>query len=417
MIKEKILSELGPVFDTHEHFGYYGEYSPKEPDMDLATTINCAYLPIDMHLKDYKAICEQLKKYIGSSRFIALRLAYKNLFGIDIYPLSPKKLEDLDKEIQDAYASDPEYTFKILENKGNVKHIIHDVPPSIWDAWQNQIASHTIRIDDTIFPFVNVKPGMYRPRIKAARVFNFAFDRCLPMSALDDFEDNFDKYINSLGKSVSTIKIGSAYQRSIDFKLEDNENNEIDEIFKKILDGKELLTEKMVIKWSNYVITLLLSFATVEQFPVQIHTGLAIMKRTGPVYLLDIMKAFPSVRFDLFHGGYPFHDTVPGVLMVAPNAWINLCWMPTLSKSATKNLLNDLIDVGLTGRVIGFGGDCRSPEGSLGALILMKQAIADVLAKQVENGQMLLADAVEIADMILFNTADNLYKSKIKHLT
>ncbi|MHA1371999.1 MAG: hypothetical protein ACTSRA_20050, partial [Promethearchaeota archaeon] len=108
MIKEKILSELGPVFDTHEHFGYYGEYSPKEPDMDLATTINCAYLPIDMHLKDYKAICEQLKKYIGSSRFIALRLAYKNLFGIDIYPLSPKKLEDLDKEIQDAYESDPE---------------------------------------------------------------------------------------------------------------------------------------------------------------------------------------------------------------------------------------------------------------------------------------------------------------------
>ena len=41
---------------------------------------------------------------------------------------------------------------------------------------------------------------------------------------------------------------------------------------------------------------------------VQIHTGLVNLNKSSPIYLKRLIDECPEVRFDLFHGGFPWMD-------------------------------------------------------------------------------------------------------------
>jgi predicted TIM-barrel fold metal-dependent hydrolase len=164
-------------------------------------------------------------------------------------------------------------------------------------------------------------------------------------------------------------------------------------------------------RWGNYVVTFLMSYATIERMPVQIHTGLATMVETDPRYLIDLMKSFPGVQFDLFHGGYPYFHNVPGILSQINNAFIDLCWMPIISWNATKDLLRECLEWSNQKRIIAFGGDCRSAEGSIGGLISMKNLVSEVLAEFVDANRITLEDAIEIGKDVFYDNPKKLFNN------
>ena len=97
MLKEKLISEWVQIFDTHEHFGDLGNYTPQKPTINLAKIFMGAY----MHLtRRYKKMCEVLQKRIGSDPLNSIRLAFKQLYDIDILPIKPEKMEQLDNKIK-----------------------------------------------------------------------------------------------------------------------------------------------------------------------------------------------------------------------------------------------------------------------------------------------------------------------------
>jgi len=61
----------------------------------------------------------------------------------------------------------------------------------------------------------------------------------------------------------------------------------------------------------------------------------------------------------------------------------------------TEQLVNELIDLVSSNRIIAFGGDNEYPEKTLGALILARENIARALAVRVERKQMNMSRAVE----------------------
>jgi hypothetical protein len=405
MLKEKLISEWDQIFDTHEHFGDIGNYSPSKPTIDLSKVFNGAYLHVPKH---FKKMSETLQKSLGTDALNSLRLGFNALYDIDILPIQPKKLELLNNEIIEAY-QDPNYMYGTLTQKLGVKKIILDIKPHLWEDWKHPIVQTTIRIDDVSFPFVKVDTYKYRPSNAKHQLEQYAEKNNESLSTLDDFDNVLEKYFNSLRYLANTIKIGSAYERSIHFLYEKNEDGKITEIYNRIQKKEESINEKEMRKWGNYVVTSLLEYARKEKLPVQVHTGMASMVETNPLYLMDIMRKFSDVKFDLFHGGYPYYHTIPGILTQRYNAYVDLCWMPILSQSATKRLLTELIEMNCTDKIFAFGGDCENIEGTCGALLTIKNILAEALIEFIEAKKFSFIDAVDIGNKLLYENPKRIF--------
>ncbi|HME55769.1 MAG TPA: amidohydrolase family protein [Candidatus Lokiarchaeia archaeon] len=403
MSQETISSSFGPIFDTHEHFGYFSEYSPANSSLTLVDVINHAYMNVGQPSTDYKTICERLNRYAGSSRFEALRQAIRALHGLDMYPLVPSTLASIDTKIQEE-STDPWHPFAILKDRGNVAAIIMDIPVEKRARWDDPSIRYTIRIDDVIFPFTHVKPGIYKTETGLNKIETFAVKQGMALDSLDMFDDAMERYLQALKPSTASIKIGTAYQRSNHFHLEENDDGQVTSIYARIADKQGAISEHEMRCWGDYIVTRLLGFAQVENLPVQVHTGLASMQETSPLELVEIMGAFPGVTFDLFHGGYPFHHCMPGVLDKCSNSRIDLCWLPLLSETATTELLRDIIEMGQSDRVLAFGGDCQSPYGSYGALLVIKDLLATILERFVNSGRLTREDAIAMGNEMLWDT-------------
>ncbi|MFX1288310.1 MAG: amidohydrolase family protein [Promethearchaeota archaeon] len=405
MLKDKLISEWVQIFDTHEHFGDIGNYSPQKPTIDLAKVLKGAYMYVPRNLR---RMSEILHRNIGSNALHSLRLAFKQLYDIDILPIKPEKLKRLNNIIKEAY-EDSNYIYDTLTQKLNITDIILDIKPDLWEDWKHPIVQTTIRIDEVTFPFVKVETYKYRSWTANHQIEQYAEKINKSLSTLEDFDDVLEEYFNSLRYMANTIKIGSAYERSIHFLYEKNNDGKITEIYNKIQKKEELITEKEMRRWGNYVVTSLLEYARKEKLTVQVHTGMASMVETSPIYLMDIMRKFSDVKFDLFHGGYPFHHTIPGILTQRYNAHVDLCWMPILSQSATKRLLIELIEMKCTDKVLAFGGDCENIEGTYGALLLIKDILAEVLVEFIKVKKFSFNDAVDIGNKMLYENPKRIF--------
>ena len=408
MLKEKLISEWGQIFDTHEHFGDIGNYSPQKPTINLAKVLKGAYSYFQNVPRRPKRRSEILRNSIGSDALNSLRSAFIKLYDIDILPIKLKKLELLNKKIKEAYEN-PNYIYDTLTQNLNITNVILDIKPELWEDWKHPIVQTTIRIDEVTFPFVKVDTYQYRPSNTKHQLEQYAEKNNESLSTLDDFDNVLEKYFKSLRYMANTIKIGSAYERSIHFLYEKNEDGKITEIYNRIQKKEESINEKEMRRWGNYVVTSLLEYARKEKLPVQVHTGMASMVETNPLYLMDIMRKFSDVKFDLFHGGYPYYHTIPGILTQRYNAYVDLCWMPILSQSATKRLLTELIEMNCTDKVFAFGGDCENLEGTCGALLTIKNILAEVLIEFIEAKKFSFIDAVDIGNKLLYENPKRIF--------
>jgi len=326
-------------------------------------------------------------------------------------PIKPEKMVQLNNRIKEAY-KDPNYMYDTLTQKLNITNVILDIKPHLWEHWKHPIVQTTIRIDEVTFPLIRVDINKYRPMNGKHQIEQYSEDINQSLETLDDFDDVLEKYLTSLRYMANVIKIGSAYERSIHFLHERNEDGKISEIFKKIQNKKGFIDEKEMRRWGNYVVTSLLEYAKKEKLPVQVHTGMASMAETNPLYLLDIMRKFSDVKFDIFHGGYPFHHTIPGILTQRLNAHVDLCWMPILSQSATKRLLTELIETNCIDKVFAFGGDCENLEGTYGSLLLTKDILADVLVDFIEAKKFSFSDALDIGNKMFYENPKRMFSQK-----
>jgi hypothetical protein len=412
MDKETLFHEITSVFDTHEHFGVFNsDYRLGTHQNSLHNVIKGAYLNSDNSPHPtYDTIYSGLKPYVGSDAFLSLRTGLKDLYDVDLYPLSIEKLKVIDAQIMESYQNS-NYILDILQKKMHVSKVILDIPQKMWKNWDQSLFIPTIRIDETIFPFSTIYHGNYRTNTSNPNeIQQYAQEIASDISTLDHFDDVLEKYVMNLSQKARVIKIGSAYQRSIEFEIEENNNHEIDKIFSKMKEKNATFSEKEMRRWGNYIITFLFNFAQIEQLPVQIHTGLALMAESSPVRLVNFMRSFSSVHFDLFHGGYPYSDALAGVLYTRSNAYADLCWMPILNQNATKRLLNDLIAVGRWNRTFAFGGDCQTIEGSYGALLVVKKILVDVLYQSILDDRLTTEDAILIGNAMLSHNAQQIYK-------
>ena len=148
---------------------------------------------------------------------------------------------------------------------------------------------------------------------------------------------------------------------------------------------------------------LFLDHAASRHLVAQVHTGLARLNGSNPLLLEPLLRAYPTVTFDLFHGGYPWIHEVAALAHNYPNVRLNLTWLPQLSTEVAVSTLKEWLQIVPQVDRISWGGDCFTGEEAYGSLLALRNVVTRALADLVDVGYLTLEAAMEAAGSVLSN--------------
>jgi hypothetical protein len=89
---------------------------------------------------------------------------------------------------------------------------------------------------------------------------------------------------------------------------------------------------------------------------------------------------------------------------VYSNVYLDLCWLPLISRTACERCLNEWLDT-FSHRKIFWGGDVGTPEHTVGAVTVAKEAVCSVLEDRIERKILDRTDALDVARSIFYENA------------
>jgi uncharacterized protein len=176
------------------------------------------------------------------------------------------------------------------------------------------------------------------------------------------------------------IKVTDAYNRRLDFERVPAENAEpvylqLQRRYPVSPVGRKLLEDHLF--W--YIVEK----ATQYQLPVKMHTGYHAQwagKKTNmplrdvkenPAHICTLCDQAPDTRFVFFHIGYPCYEEMLAVAKQYHNAYMDMC---------------------------------------LGHAVIARSGIALALSEFVEENYLSLNEALELAELVMFNNARKLFR-------
>lgn len=422
MIYMHILEHINtiPVIDTHEHLE--SEDARLNRHVDMFNTYLIHYASSDLvssGMKDdeYAFLLSdssnlQKKWYIfkpywerarNTSYCKSLILATKGIYGADdinddTYLLIDTKIKELNK-------------------KGLYRHVLKDlcnIEISILDSnmyCDKEFFRSTFRADH----FIKFEPG-------ADVIKDVEEKKNISITELSDLV----KYINHSMEEhkrvhgVVCVKTGLAYERIL--KYDKTTLFAAQKIFDSLMALRQKHGKNFVsyIKFDtkpmeDYLMHALVQSAGDHHLPIQIHTGLQegngnYITNSNPTHLINLFMEYPDVRFDLFHGGYPYGGEMCAIAKNFRNVFVDLCWTHIISREFTVRFIEELIDTVPMNKIFGFGGDYCFVEGIYGHLQMARENIALALANKVNKGYITLNDAMHIAKRMLYDNAKEFFK-------
>ncbi|MHC4874226.1 MAG: amidohydrolase family protein [Planctomycetota bacterium] len=226
---------------------------------------------------------------------------------------------------------------------------------------------------------------------------------------LSQMEQAFSKcFQEGIAAGAAGFKMGLAYNRSLNFGIP--ERDIVGSIFAKGILSVSL-EEKTL--YQDYMVNFLCQHCERYDLPLQVHTGMQavnagstgesnILNNSNPTYLTPLFRKYKKLRFDLFHGGYPWHIEAGLMAKYFPNVYIDGCWLAQISPSAYRNALRSWLETVPASKIFAWGGDHQLLELTCSSLLLAKEIIADVLAEYVAKDYFSKETAIETAERILY---------------
>lgn len=147
--------------------------------------------------------------------------------------------------------------------------------------------------------------------------------------------------------------------------------------------------------------------------PVQVHTGATLTDASTAAYLpdmIELMHAFPTVRFDLLHLNYPMLEKYEMVLRSCPNSYGNATWIFTTDPGYTKRYLDFALDAFPLERTCYFGSDRHCAGFPVAAALEQAdRVLASFFAPRIERGELSFQDAEQIASCWLMEAPRQLF--------
>jgi uncharacterized protein len=246
------------------------------------------------------------------------------------------------------------------------------------------------------------------PKSQDVNFLNFMNRDVVITKTLDDYTTVVDSVLNIFKRSGAvSMKNSLAYSRSLDFA--DVDYADAVRIYNKStpLDSKE---KKQL---EDYMFHHIIIQSIKLNLPIQIHTGTSSGNNNlhdygNPMKLLNLFLKYPTARFILFHGGYPWTSEYVAIGKNFSNVYLDFVWVPQLSTTVAVSVLHEMLDMVPYNKIM-WGGDVGNITDAVGSLELGKEVVATVLSERVEKGWMTEELAFEIAKSIFHDNAIELF--------
>jgi predicted TIM-barrel fold metal-dependent hydrolase len=232
---------------------------------------------------------------------------------------------------------------------------------------------------------------------------------------LDEFLESVSEIFKRMkGRGAVGFKDDSAYVRAIDYGVEPRDGAE--RLFNRCLeDPNASLGWPEAKPLDDYLFHEYMRFARKLDLPVQVHTGhMAGLRnrvdKANAALFTRVLELHSEVRFDLFHGNWPYAGDMLFLIKNYPNVYMNMCWVNIIDPAYSSRLLERAVLTAPHVKVMGFGGDYDFPELVSPHLHLAKRNICQALSNLIESSWLSAGDALGIAADWLHNNPNRLFK-------
>lgn len=236
------------------------------------------------------------------------------------------------------------------------------------------------------------------------------------ITSLDDYlEAVFVLFQKCMDRGAIGIKDQSAYSRIISYDLVSRA--EAEQQFNLVLaDPRNSLGWPAGKPLNDYLFHQYMRFAHELDLPVQLHSGHMAgirnrVDKTNAAYLASVLELHRNVRFDLFHGNWPYLGDLLFLGKNYPNVALDCCWLHIIDPDYAIELLQRSVLTLPHTKIHGFGGDYGDvPEFVAGHLHIARQNIAIALTHLVERDWLNECQAVSLAKDWLFNNPNRFFR-------
>jgi hypothetical protein len=213
------------------------------------------------------------------------------------------------------------------------------------------------------------------------------------------------------------FKDNSAYLRAIDFAAP--ERAAAARLFDRLMSEADYRVDvaggETVL--SDWLFDEFMNLAREFDLPVQVHTGhlagnAGDIRGANAALLQPLIDRHGGVRFDLFHGNWPYGGELLFLVKNYPNVAMDLCWVHIIDPVYTVNLLEQAISSVPHGKIHGFGSDVGGgePDFAWAHCETARDNTAAALARLIDAGYLTFDDAAQIAQDVLFNNPNEFFR-------
>jgi hypothetical protein len=415
-----------PVIDCHEHtVGPREELGKKEPIASLiqgyvqSDLISAGISQKELDILNDDSVDTEKKwdifeKFWKRIRFTAYgrvtRTIIEDLYGEK--EISPESL----MRIRDKLIQPTRETYDSLLDRANIKLMLSDV--------LGDLDSLKRFIEGKFFDYNRIRFLFSLPQFhNNVRSFDFLqkvgslLDRHI--TSLEDYlESVFELIKRAKERGVVGIKDQSAYIRTLDYQLV--RRYEAEKLGNRILsDPRNSLGWPESKPLNDYLFHQFMNFAKELNLPVQIHTGHMAgirnrIEKTNAVLLTNIFELYQDVKFDLFHGNWPYIGEILFLGKNYPNVHIDLCWVNIIDPIYSEELYSRAVLTVPHVKINGFGGDYFDvPEYIVCHLKIARENMTRALVRLIKINWIDEDSAVEIARSWLFENPRSLFNLEI----
>ncbi len=387
-VREEIARHIRRLrlFNTHDHHGYDSWHRNLTLVRVLRSSHACwSRIHPDVMYRERRTFLEKIQH---NTEYLWTHRALQDLYELD-EPISAANWDDVSDRITAAH-EDPERHLTVLRERCRFDGVVLDsfqLPGS--DQGHPDLFKPTYRIDMFL--------AGYHPELADHDGHN-------PLLLYQRSPRSFDDYLDFTSERVRlarrsgciALKLASAYDRALRFGPP--RHKEAERTYRK--HPAQLEPGELAV-FGDFMLHHLLNLAMELDLPVQVHMGMVALEGASPMEFTGILQQYPRLRFDLFHGGYPWTDAMAGLAHLFRNIWLDLCWLPQVSTFAAEETLNIWLDVTDSCEKILWGSDTMTAEEAFGTVLAVEHFLSRALTRRVEMDLTDVEGACELAEKIL----------------
>ena len=410
-----------PVIDTHEHLPFAESDRPRDVDVLReylshylsADLVSAGLAPADLErAKDPRVPLverwELLDPFWEACRFTgyarALDVAVRGIYGID--GIRRDTIAPLDEAFRASLAP------------GHFRRVLKDlcrIEVSLLDGFTGRFERDPDLFRRMWQPSYYLMPGP--PKRRGIPWVEGVLGR--PVRTLDDWLEGFDRELDeAVASGIAGLKCALAYERSIAFSSV------------PLAEARDAFAAGIA-AWDHggrapdspmplprpaqdFVMHHWLRRAGERGLACQFHTGLQegngnLLANSDPMLLNPLFLAYPGVRFDLFHIGWPFTETATAMCKNFANVFMDMCWAHIISPVAARRALSGFLDALPFSKISAFGGDYLFVDGVFGHLLMARENVARVLAEKVREGTFDRNQALAVARAVFHDNPARIF--------